>query len=116
MVYFLDTEIPNTKKLKKSLKKVFGLGKKKTELICKKFGIAKNLKTSDLSNRQILHLSQNIVDSGVVITNNLKKKRILEIQNLVNIKSIRGLRKIKGLPVRGQRTHTNSKTSKKFRF
>ena len=116
MVYFLDTEISNAKKLNKSLQNIFGFGKKKTNLICKKFGIAKNLKTSDLSNRQLLHLSQNILDLNLVITNNLKKKTALDIQNLVNIKSIRGLRKIKGLPVRGQRTHTNSKTSKKFRF
>jgi small subunit ribosomal protein S13 len=113
MIYFLDTEIPNNKKLRKSLKNVFGLGNKKTDLICKKFGIAKNSKPSDLSNKQLTHLSQNVLNLDLLITNNLKKKKTLDTQNLVNIKSIRGLRKIKGLPVRGQRTHTNSNTSKK---
>ena len=113
MVYFLDTEIPNTKNLKKSLKSVFGLGKKKIDLICKQLGIAKNLKTSDLSTRQLMNLSKNVIESNIPITNNLKKKTTLDIQNLINIKSSRGLRKIKGLPVRGQRTHTNAKNSKK---
>ena len=114
MVYFLDTEISNTKKLRKALENVFGLGKKKNDLICKKYGIAKNLKTSDLSNKQLSNLSQNVSNLDILITNNLRNKLILDKQNLVTIKSNRGLRKIRGLPVRGQRTHTNSKTAKKL--
>ena len=73
MVYFLDTEISNTKKLRKSLENVFGLGKKKTDLICKKFGISKNLKTSDLSNRKLIHLSQNVLNLDILITNTTHK-------------------------------------------
>ena len=48
MIYFLETDIPNNKKLKKSLENVFGLGKKQIDFICKKSGISRNLKTSDL--------------------------------------------------------------------
>ena len=115
MIYFLETEIPNTKKVNKSLKNVYGLGKKKTNLICKKLGIAKNSQTDDLSSRHIISMSQYVLDSKFLITNNLKKENLLLFQKLVNIKSLRGLRKIKGLPVRGQRTHTNAKTSRKFK-
>ena len=115
MIYFLETEIPNTKKVNKSLKNVYGIGKKKTNSICKKLGIAKNLQTDDLSNKHLILMSQHVLDSKFLITNNLKKENLLLFQKLINIKSLRGLRRIKGLPVRGQRTHTNSKTSRKFK-
>ena len=115
MVYFLETEIPNNKKTQKSLESVFGIGKKQTELICKKSGIAKNYKASDLSSNQLITMSQNVVNSDILITNNLKKNQSLIFKKLVDIKSIKGLRRIKGLPVRGQRTHTNAKTSRKIK-
>jgi len=114
MIYFLETEISNTKKVNKSLENVYGIGKKKINLICKKLGIAKNLQTSDLLNKQVTNMSQHVSDSKTLIGNSLKKENLLFSQKLVNIKSFRGLRKIKGLPVRGQRTHTNAKTSRKF--
>ena len=115
MVYFLETEISNNQNSRKSLKSVFGIGQKKTNLICKKIGIAKNSKISDLSNSQLNNISQYVLNSEILITNNLKKEKILSLQRLVNIKSVRGLRKIKGLPVRGQRTHTNARTASKFK-
>lgn len=112
MIYFLETEIPNNKKINKSLKSVYGLGKKQSNIICKKLGIIKTTKTSNLSNKHINKMSQYVVDSNLLITNNLKKEKSLIFQQLINIKSVRGLRKLKGLPVRGQRTHTNAKTAK----
>ena len=115
MIYFLETEIPNSKKVNKSLKNVYGIGKKKTNLICKKLGISKNLKTDDLLNKHLTIMSQHVLDSNFLITNNLKKENLSLFQKLINIKCLRGLRKIKGLPVRGQRTHTNAKTSRKFK-
>ena len=115
MVYFLETEIPNNKKVQKSLESVFGIGKNKTKLICKKSGISKNYKASDLFSNQLIIMSQNVIDSNISITNNLKKNQSLILKKLVDIKSIKGLRRIKGLPVRGQRTHTNAKTSRKIK-
>lgn len=115
MIYFLETEISNTKKVQQSLKNVFGIGKKKTKLICKKSGISKNYIASDLLANQLILMSQNVTDSKILITNNLKKEKFLALQKLIEIKSIKGLRKIKGLPVRGQRTHTNAKTSRKIK-
>ena len=116
MIYFLETEIPNNKKINKSLKSVYGLGKKQSNIICKKLGIIKTTKTLNLSNKHINKMSQYVLDSNLLITNNLKKEKALIFQQLINIKSVRGLRKLKGLPVRGQRTHTNAKTAKKIFF
>ena len=49
------------------------------------------------------------------ITSELKKSQVFALKKLVDIKSYRGLRKIRGLPVRGQRTHTNAKTAKQYK-
>ena len=98
-----------------SLKQIYGLGKYQTLIICKKLGLSKNLKTSNLTNDQILKLIKIIENSNLKITSELKKLQIFNLKELVNIKCYKGLRRIKGLPVRGQRTHTNSKTTKKSR-
>ena len=113
MIYVLETEIADSTKLRKSLKNIYGLGKKRSNLICKKLGIAENLQTSQLINKQIYVLTQYIENSKILLSNNLKKENNLNFQRLVNIKSYRGLRKLKKLPVRGQRTHTNAKIAKK---
>ena len=74
-----------------------------------------HLKVSDLTDEQILRFLKLIEQSKITITSDLKKMNRLIISRLVTIKSYRGLRKIKGLPVRGQRTHTNAKTASKVR-
>ena len=112
MIYIFETEIPNIKSIQFSLQKIYGIGKQHSFLFCKQLGFSKNLKTSELSKDQIIKLTKTISSSDLVITNQLKKFQILLLQNLINIKSYRGLRRLQGLPVRGQRTHTNSKTSK----
>ena len=94
MIYFLETDIPNNKKLKKSLENVFGLGKNKSILFVK-IRDFKKFKTSDLTGDKSTQIIQNILNSNILITNNLKKENSLSNQNLVNIKSIRGLRKKK---------------------
>lgn len=113
MIYIFETEILNFKTIVFSLQKIYGLGRYQSTLICKKLGFNKNLKTNKLTNEQIFKLIKTVEETNLKITNELKKSQIFALKNLVNIKSYRGLRRIKGLPVRGQRTHTNSKTAKK---
>lgn len=113
MIYIFETEIPNTKSIQFSLQKIYGIGKQHSFLFCKQLGFSKNLKTSELSKDQIIKLIKKIANSDIIVTNELKKLQIFLLQNLINIKSYRGLRRLQGLPIRGQRTHTNSKTSKR---
>jgi small subunit ribosomal protein S13 len=113
MIYIFETEILNNKPIEYSLRKIYGLGKPQTSLICKKLGFSKNFKTIDLTNDQVVKLVKLIENSNFKITNELKKLQIFILKNLIDIKSYRGLRRLRGLPVRGQRTHTNGRTAKR---
>lgn len=115
MIYIFETEILNSKPIEFSLQKIFGIGKKQSLVLCKQLGFSKNLKTSKLSKDQIFRLVKKIETSDLVLINDLKKLQTLLLRNLINIKAYRGLRRLNGLPIRGQRTHTNSKTSKRLR-
>tara|TARA_B110000967_G_C18901297_1_gene575459 strand:- start:8225 stop:8608 length:384 start_codon:yes stop_codon:yes gene_type:complete len=115
MIYIFETEILNNKPLIFSLQKIYGLGKKNSSLICKQLGFSNNLKTSELSNDQVSKLVKIIEKSDLIITNELRKLQAFSLRNLIDIKSYKGLRRLNGLPVRGQRTHTNSRTSKRQR-
>jgi small subunit ribosomal protein S13 len=112
MIYLFETELLNNKSILYSLQKVYGIGKKNSILICKKVGFSENLKTSKLTSEQIIKLIKFIENSNLILTSELKKLQSLCLKNLISIKSYRGLRRLKGLPVRGQRTHTNAKTAK----
>ena len=115
MIYIFETEILNSKPVNFSLQKIYGLGKYQTNIICKKLGFAKNLKTSSLTTDQTVKLIKTIENTNLKITTELKKLQIFTLKKLIKIKCYRGLRKINGLPVRGQRTHTNAKTVKFFK-
>lgn len=113
MIYIFETEILNNKPLTISLQKIYGLGKKNASLMCKHLGFAQNITPSQLSNEQIAKIIKFVEKSNMVITDDLRKLQSISLRNLVDIKAYRGLRRISGLPVRGQRTHTNSKTAKR---
>lgn len=113
MIYIFETEIANFKAFNISLQKIYGLGSYQANFICKKLGFTKNLQTNKLTNDQIFKLIKLIEESGLQITNDLRKSQIFSLKKLVSIKSYKGLRKIRGLPIKGQRTHTNAKTAKK---
>ena len=115
MIYIFETEILNLKPVKFSLQKIYGLGKYQTNIICKQLGFTNNLKIHNLTNDQIFKLVKLIEDSNLKITTELKKSQILALKELVEIKAYKGLRRINGLPVRGQRTHTNARTAKKYK-
>jgi len=112
MIYIFETEILNSKSIQFSLKKIYGLNTFQINSICKKLGFSANLKTSKLATDQIISLIKTIENSNLKITSELKKLQIFTLKKLVEIKSYSGLRRIKGLPVRGQRTHTNARTAK----
>jgi small subunit ribosomal protein S13 len=115
MLYVLETKLPENKSVVFALTKVYGIGEKTAYLICKKLGFSVNLKTKDLTQEQIEELIQLVDSLNLTLNNELKKLRSLNLKTLISIKSYRGLRRVRGLPVRGQRTHTNAKSSRKSR-
>ncbi len=114
MVYILETELLENKSIYFSLTKVFGIGQFQSFLICKKLGLSYNCQLSDLTPDQIVRLIKFIENSSLLINSNLKKAKIIVTKNLIQIKAYKAIRKLRGLPVRGQRTHTNAKTASKF--
>jgi small subunit ribosomal protein S13 len=115
MIYILESKLPDNKSIQFALKSIYGIGNNKSFLICKKLGFSPNLKVKFLSSSQINQILKLVESLKFVLANDLKRFKLLRKQYLINIKSYRGLRRKKGFPVRGQRTHTNAKTAKKIR-
>lgn len=115
MIYILETNLLESKSVYFSLTEIFGIGQFQSFLICKKVGLSYNCKLSQLTPDQIVNLIKFIENLNLLINSNLKKEKIILAKKLVQIKAYRGIRRLRGLPIRGQRTHTNAKTASKFR-
>jgi small subunit ribosomal protein S13 len=112
-MYLAETELKDNLKVSVSLTKIYGIKKKNASIICKSLGFADDLKVFELNYIQKEKLSRFITSSSLIINTELKKKNSLINQKLIDIKSYKGLRRLKGYPVRGQRTRSNAKTAKK---
>ena len=116
MIILQETKLNLNKNLIIALSSVYGLGLKQASKICKKQGFGKTLKVSDLSEDQFYKLQDFLNKSKLLINQDLRKTQTQQIKALVSIKCYRGLRRKRGLPVRGQRTRTNAKTCLKLRL
>jgi small subunit ribosomal protein S13 len=115
MVYLFESELPENKSVIFAMTHIFGLGKSKSNLICKKLGFSGNLKIKNISKEQLSKLITTLELMNIPMGSELKKIKLINIKNLASIRSFKGLRLKQGLPVRGQRTHTNARTSRKRR-
>jgi len=113
MIYIFDTELTENKLICNALKQIYGIGKKRSYFICKKLGFSNNLKVKNLSKDQVTELLKLIDSLNLILASDLKKLKFLSIKNFISIKSYKGFRRNQGLPLRGQRTHTNAKTARK---
>lgn len=116
MVNIFSTELKTIQPLISSLTSIYGIGVSNSKRFCKKLGFSKNYKVQNLTEDQLFKIIKLIELENTILTNELKKFNSINLQKLITIKSYRGLRRIVGLPVRGQRTHTNAKTARKKRF
>lgn len=114
MIFIFDTDISKQKLFYYSLTNIFGINKNCSHLLLKKLGLQKSYKTIDLNKDQLFQLIKLIDDLKIEINQDLKKTINFSKKTLINIKSYRGLRQLNGFPVRGQRTRSNGKTSKKL--
>nr|QYC61881.1 ribosomal protein S13 [Stephanopyxis turris] len=115
MTYLLETELNQKKSVYFALKKVFGIGIISSTYFSKKLGFSVNLKIFELSLEQKLKLVRCIENSNVIINSELKRTLNNAKKILIEIKSYKGLRRLKGFPIRGQRTRSNARTSKKLK-
>jgi len=103
--------IPTNKKLWVGLTYVFGIGKKTSFEICKKANLSTEKRVNTLSEDEV-KLLREVIDGGYKVEGELRRDIGSNITALKSIKCYRGLRHIRKLPVRGQRTHTNARTRK----
>jgi small subunit ribosomal protein S13 len=112
-MHLFETKLNINKSILFALISIYGLNKYHCQLFIKKLGFSKNLQLKNFSNEQTLNLILLINFSNILIGTNLRKYNFSIFKKFIDIKSLKGIRLYKGLPVRGQRTHTNAKTAKK---
>jgi small subunit ribosomal protein S13 len=114
MIYILRTHLKK-KYLIHALQEVYGLGCSLSVQLSRSLGFQKNFLLKDLSDEDIYYIDQLMDDLRLTIKGDLLRITKEKVDELVSIKSYRGIRHRQGLPVRGQRTHTNARTVKKLR-
>jgi len=110
MARIAGVDLPN-KHLEIALTYIYGIGRNSAQKICEKVGIAPEKKIQELSGEEVNQLRQ-VIENDYKVEGRLRTEVSLNIKRLMDIGSYRGLRHRKGLPVRGQRTKTNSRTRK----
>ncbi len=111
MAHISGVELPREKRIVIGLTYIYGIGKSTAEQILAKLGIDENIKVKDLNVEQEKQLREIIIDDYVV-EGDLRTQKAMDIKRLMEINCYRGIRHKSGLPVRGQRTHTNARTRK----
>jgi small subunit ribosomal protein S13 len=103
--------IPTQKRVVIALQYIHGIGPKSARDICTKVGIAEQRRVHELSDAEVLQIRE-AVDRDYVVEGDLRRDVAMNIKRLMDLGCYRGLRHRRGLPVRGQRTHTNARTRK----
>jgi small subunit ribosomal protein S13 len=109
MARIAGINLPNDKRIEAALPYVYGIGPSNTKLILAAAGIDPNKRTKDLDEAELNRI-RDYIDKNFKVEGQLRQQVLLNIKRLKEISSYRGLRHIKGLPSRGQRTKTNSRT------
>jgi small subunit ribosomal protein S13 len=104
-------DIPDNKHIEIALTYIFGIGRSTAKLICKKASVPLGTRTRDLTEEQTVHI-RDIIENEFKVEGALRSEVTMNIKRLMEIGSYRGMRHKMGLPVRGQRTHTNARTRK----
>lgn len=107
----IGIDIPDNKRLEISLMYIYGIGRRLSNEIISKLGLNPDMRAHKLSQDEIARINA-LLQSDYVVEGDLRRQVQNNIKRLVNIHSYRGMRHRLGLPVRGQRTRTNSRTRK----
>jgi len=111
MARIAGVDIPREKRLEISLTYIFGIGKSTAQQLCDDLGLDRDTKVSELTEDEVNQIRQ-YVDQHLTIEGDLRRDVQNDIKRKIEIGCLQGVRHRKGLPVRGQRTHTNARTRK----
>ena len=111
MARIAGVNIPTQKRVEIGLRSIYGIGPSKAKEICEKLAIPAERRVSELTDAEVLRIRETI-DQDFKVEGDLRREVSMNIKRLMDLGCYRGLRHRKGLPVRGQRTHTNARTRK----
>ncbi len=111
MARIAGIDLPRQKRIEISLTYIYGIGRSKAAEICGRAGVEGSTKTDHLSESEVIKLRE-VIEREHKVEGDLRREVNQNIKMLMDIGCYRGLRHRRGLPVRGQRTHTNARTRK----
>ena len=111
MARIAGVNIPTQKRVEIGLRSIYGIGPAKAKEICDKLDIPAARRVHQLTDAEVLKIRE-AIDHGYKVEGDLRRDISMNIKRLMDLGCYRGLRHRKGLPVRGQRTHTNARTRK----
>lgn len=111
MARIAGVNIPTNKRVIIALTYIHGIGRTTAVQIADKLGIPHSARVQDLTDEEVLRIRETI-DAEHQVEGDLRRNTAMNIKRLMDLRSYRGLRHRNGLPVRGQRTHTNARTRK----
>ena len=111
MARIAGVNIPNTKSVEIGLTYIFGIGRTTSQKILDQLSIPRERRVNELSDAEVLRLRE-VIDREHRVEGDLRREVAMNIKRLMDLGCYRGLRHRRGLPVRGQRTHTNARTRK----
>ena len=111
MARISGVDIPREKRLEISLTYIFGIGRTTAQKICAELGLDPNTRVRDLTDEEVNRI-RSYVDTNLEVEGDLRRNVANDIKRKIEIGCYQGVRHRKGLPVHGQRTHTNARTRK----
>ena len=111
MARIAGVDIPRNKRILISLTYIYGIGPTVSERILNEAGIDPNRRTHELNDAEVARI-RSVIGANATVEGDLRKEVAMNIKRLMDLNTYRGLRHRRGLPVRGQRTHTNARTRK----
>ena len=111
MARISGVNIPTGKRIEIALTYIFGIGSTRARKICKDAKLDPTKRVNSLTEEELTTI-RDLIDKNFVVEGDLRRENAVSLKRLVDLGCYRGLRHRKGLPVRGQRTHTNARTRK----
>ena len=111
MARIAGINLPSNKRVLIALTYIHGIGKVTSQQICDSAGVDVSSRINELTEQEVASIRQ-YIDGNVVVEGDLRREKTINIKRLMDLGCYRGLRHRRGLPVRGQRTHTNARTRK----
>lgn len=111
MARIAGINIPTNKRVEISLTYIHGIGRTKAVEICEKVTIPRERRVAELTDQEVIQIRE-VIDQDHMVEGDLRREVAMNIKRLMDLGCYRGIRHRKGLPLRGQRTHTNARTRK----